>query len=102
MVNRLMLWAAENPRLERTIHNNKTFGRIVHRFIAGDELQDALAAARELNAHGIGGISDLLGEGVEDLAGATEARTEYLKAVSAIAEQQLDASVSLKLSQLVW
>src|SRR5688500_10986209 len=57
MVNRLMLWAAENPRLERTIHNNKTFGRIVHRFIAGDELQDALAAARELNAHGIGGIS---------------------------------------------
>ena len=100
MVNRLMLWAAENPRLERTIHNNRTFGRIVHRFIAGDELEDALAAAKELNAHGIGGISDLLGEGVEDLAGATEARTEYLEAVSAIAEQQLDASVSLKLSQL--
>ena len=50
MVNRLMLWAADNPRLERTIHNNKTFGRIVHRFIAGDELEDALAAAKELNA----------------------------------------------------
>lgn len=100
MVNRLMLWAAENPRLERTIHNNKAFGRIVHRFIAGDELEDALAVARELNAHGIGGITDLLGEGVADLAGATEARTEYIAAIAAIAEQQIDASVSLKLSQL--
>ena len=100
MVNRVMLWAADNPRLERTIHNNKAFGRIVHRFIAGDGLEDALAVARELNAHGIGGIMDLLGEGVEDLAGATEARGEYLGAISAIAEQQIDASVSLKLSQL--
>jgi proline dehydrogenase len=100
MVNRLMLWAADNPRLERTIHNNRAFGRIVHRFIAGDELEDALAVARGLNAHGIGGITDLLGEGVEDLAGATEARTEYVAAIAAIAEQQLDASVSLKLSQL--
>jgi proline dehydrogenase len=100
MVNRLMLWAADNPRLERTIHNNRAFGRIVHRFIAGDELEDALGVAKELNAKGIGGITDLLGEGVADLAGATEARIEYLRAISAIAEQQLDASVSLKLSQL--
>jgi proline dehydrogenase len=100
MVNRPMLWAAENPRVQRTIHDSKLFRGIVHRFIAGDELEDALAAAKELNAHGIGGISDLLGEGVDDLAGATQARTEYLEAISAIAEQQLDASVSLKLSQL--
>jgi proline dehydrogenase len=100
MVNRPMLWAAESPRLQRAIHDSKLFQPIVHRFIAGDELEDALAAAKELNAHGIGGISDLLGEGVADLAGANEARREYLEAISAIAERQLDASVSLKLSQL--
>ena len=85
MVNRPMLWAAESPRLQRRIHDSKLFRPIVHRFIAGDELEDALAAAKELNAHGIGGISDLLGEGVDDLAGATAARTEYLEAISAIA-----------------
>jgi hypothetical protein len=55
MVNRPMLWAAENPRLQRAIHDSKLFQPIVHRLIAGDELEDALAAARELNAHGIGG-----------------------------------------------
>ena len=43
---------------------------------------------------------DLLGEGVQDLAGATEAANAYLSAVAAIAEKGIDATVSLKLSQL--
>src|ERR671915_174849 len=100
MVNHLMLWAADNPRLERTVTNNKMFGKLVHRFIAGDELDDALSAASDLNSRGIGGITDLLGEGVEDLKGATEASQEYLSAIAAIAEKKIDATVSLKLSQL--
>jgi proline dehydrogenase len=100
MVNHLLLWAADNPRLERSVTNNKMFGKLVHRFIAGGELADALSAASDLNSRGIGGISDLLGEGVKDLAGATEASQEYLSAVAAIAEKGIDATVSLKLSQL--
>ena len=36
MVNHLLLWAADNPRLERSISNNKLFGKLVHRFIAGE------------------------------------------------------------------
>jgi proline dehydrogenase len=100
MVNHLLLWAADNPRLERSVTNNKMFGKLVHRFIAGGELSDALSAASDLNSRGIGGISDLLGEGVKDLAGATEASQEYLSAVAAIAEKGIDATVSLKLSQL--
>jgi proline dehydrogenase len=100
MVNHLLLWAADNPRLERSVSNNKLFGKLVHRFIAGPELADALSAASDLNSRGIGGISDLLGEGVKDLAGAAEASQEYLSAIGAIAEKQIDATVSLKLSQL--
>jgi proline dehydrogenase len=100
MVNHLMLWAADNPRLERSVTNNKMFGKLVHRFIAGGELSDALSAASDLNSRGIGGISDLLGEGVKDLAGDTEASQEYLSAVAALAEKGIDATVSLKLSQL--
>ena len=100
MVNRMMLWAAENPRLERTVANSKLFGKLVHRFIAGAELEDALSVAQSLNTRGIGAILDLLGEGVQDFAGAEEASREYLAAISAIAERRIDATVSLKLSQL--
>jgi proline dehydrogenase len=100
MVNHLMLWAAESPQLERTVANSKLFDRIVRRFVAGDRLEDALVAAQELNSRGIGAILDQLGEGVADLDGATHATQEYLAGVAAIAERRLDATVSLKLSQL--
>jgi proline dehydrogenase len=100
MVNHLLLWSANNPRLEQIVTNNTLFGKLVHRFIAGPELADALSAAADLNSRGIGGILDLLGEGVKDLAGATQAAHAYLSAVAAIAEEKIDATVSLKLSQL--
>ena len=100
MVNQLLLWAAGNSRLEQAIAGNPLAGKTVHRFVAGDGLADAVAAAVELNEHGIGGILDLLGEGVQDLAGARAAAQEYLEAVEVIADRGLDSTVSLKLSQL--
>jgi proline dehydrogenase len=89
-----------DPRLERTITENPILSKAVHRFIAGERLDEALQAAAQLNAHGIGGILDLLGEGVTDLAGASKAVKEYVEAAEAIADRGLDASISIKLSQL--
>ncbi len=100
MVNQLLLWAAGNSRLENVITGNPLASKTVHRFVAGAGLSDAVAAAVDLNSHGIGGILDLLGEGVQDLAGAADATKEYLEAVDVIAERELDSTVSLKLSQL--
>ncbi len=100
MVNRLLVWAAGSPRLQRQVTENPLARRVVHRFVAGERLDDALAAAADLNAQGIGGILDLLGEGVSDLAGATHAVEEYEQAASAIASRGLDATISIKLSQL--
>ena len=100
MVRGLLLWAAGNPRLERTVTENPVLGRATHRFIAGEKLDEALDAAAQLNAHGIGGILDLLGEGVTDVEGADRAVKQYLEAAEAIADRGLDASISIKLSQL--
>ena len=100
MVNRLLLWAAGSSRLEHAVANNRLLGKTVHRFVAGAQLSDAVSAAVDLNTGGIGAILDLLGEGVEDLAGASEAAGQYLEAVEVIAERGIDSTVSLKLSQL--
>ncbi len=100
MVNRLLVWAAGSPRLQRQVTDNPVTRRVAHRFVAGERLEDALAVAADLNAHGMGGTLDLLGEGVTDLAGATHAVEEYEDAVGAIAARGLDATISIKLSQL--
>ena len=100
MVRGLLLWAAGNPRLERTITENPILSKAVHRFVPGERLDEALEAATRLNADRIGGILDLLGEGVTDLAGASKAVEQYLEATEAIADRGLDATISIKLSQL--
>ena len=100
MVRGLLLWAAGNPRLERTITENPILSKATHRFIAGERLDEALETAAQLNTHGIGGILDLLGEGVTDLAGADKAVEQYVEAAEAIADRGLDATISIKLSQL--
>jgi proline dehydrogenase len=74
--------------------------RVSHRFVAGERLDEALEVATKLNSEGIGAILDLLGEGVTDLAGATHAVQQYEEATDAIAARGLDATISIKLSQL--
>jgi proline dehydrogenase len=100
MVNRVLLWATNNPRLQHQMTENPIARRVSHRFVAGERLDEALEAATTLNAEGIGAILDLLGEGVTDLAGATHAVEQYEEAADAIAEHGLDSTISIKLSQL--
>jgi proline dehydrogenase len=100
MIRRPLLWAAGNSRLQQTITKNPITSKAAHRFVAGERLEQALEAAAHLNGDGIGGILDLLGEGVTDTAGATAAVEEYVAAAEAIAQRGLDATISIKLSQL--
>ena len=44
MVRGLLLWAAGNPRLERTITENPILSKAVHRFVPGERLDEALEA----------------------------------------------------------
>src|ERR687889_1527564 len=100
MANRLLTWAAGSSQLQRQAATNPLARRVAHRFVAGETLDEALAAAQQLNSEGIGGILDLLGEGVTDLAGATHAVQQYEEAADAIAARGLDSTMSIKLSQL--
>ncbi len=100
MANRVLMWAAASPKLQRQVTENPIARRAAHRFVAGERLEEALEVAATLNSRGIGGILDLLGEGVTDLSGASHAVAEYEEATRAIATRGLDATISIKLSQL--
>ncbi|HYP22498.1 MAG TPA: proline dehydrogenase family protein [Actinomycetota bacterium] len=99
MLGRALIWASEKSRIKDFVTQGKLAG-VAHRFVAGDHLEDAIQAIKDLNSKGIGGILDLLGEGVTDPAGAEAALAEYGQSVKRIDETGIDTTVSVKLTQL--
>ena len=74
--------------------------RFSGRYIAGEELGDAIAAVRTLNAAGKKATLDVLGEEVESREEALEIRAEYERALAQLEAEGLDANVSVKLTAL--
>lgn len=100
MFGKALLWASEKQRIQRFVTEGKLTRQVVERFVAGDELEDAIRVIKELNTKGIGGILDLLGEGVTDPVGAQAAADEYMRSIKRIEETGIDTTVSVKLTQL--
>jgi proline dehydrogenase len=96
----LLLGAARRPGLRRLVTGNPATRAVVDRFVAGETLDDALAAVRRLTAQGIGVTLDHLGEGVPDRVAAMRARDAYLALLDGLAPLGLGraAEVSVKLS----
>jgi proline dehydrogenase len=100
MLGRALLWGSEKARIKRMVTEGKWGRRVVERFVAGDKLEDAVRVIQGLNERSIGGILDLLGEGVADPGGAQAAADEYLASIKRVAETGIDTTVAVKLSQL--
>ena len=95
-----MLWIAEKPIVEKLVTRSRLTRSVVDRFVAGYGLDDAIDAILDLNEKKVGGILDLLGEGVSDPEGAAAAANDYLVAIKRIQEGGVDTTVSVKLTQL--
>jgi len=74
--------------------------RAVSRFMPGEDLDAALAAAAQLQRDGLGSVLTRLGENVTDVAAADETMRHYVEVSEAIAARRLDAHISVKLTQL--
>lgn len=77
--------------------NNAGFAR---RFIAGETLDEAIVAARVIQASGMLITLDQLGESVTNATEAAAATRVYLNVLDRIAESGIERNVSLKLTQL--
>ncbi len=69
-------------------------------YIAGPTLADAIRVSRQLNAQGMCTTIDVLGEDITRREEATAAAQAYVQTLQAIADNHLDANVSLKLTQM--
>ena len=70
------------------------------RFIAGETVDEAIAAARAIEKSGLTVTLDHLGESVASIEGADEATRSYLDVVARIAEAGISRNISIKLTQL--
>lgn len=75
----------------------RSFGR---RFIAGERVEDAIEAARALQARSLGVTLDFLGESVATTEQATAAAAEYQRLIDVVVASGVERNLSLKLTQI--
>jgi proline dehydrogenase len=97
---RLVVATTQARPVERMITGTRPGKALARRYVAGDTLEEAVGAARQLNSAGFLVSLDLLGEECFDRATAIGACDEYLEGLEEIAEQGLQSNISIKLTQL--
>ena len=70
------------------------------RYIAGEELQDAINLVKTLNSKGIYATMDVLGESIKNKEEAIESKKKCLEVLEAIEVNKLQANLSIKPTQM--
>jgi proline dehydrogenase len=100
MLRSTLLKLSEHQRFANWVTSNGTTRRMARRFVAGETLDEAIAAARACNEAGMLASLDYLGENVATITDAQHSRDAYLEIFERIAQERLHANVSGKLTQL--
>ena len=100
MLRNSLLYLSNQPRVFKFVRHNRLAKKFASRFVAGETVDEALDAVRDLNARGISASLDLLGESVHNEREASAARDEYLTLLDRIQAAKLNANVSVKLTAM--
>jgi proline dehydrogenase len=100
LMRSMLLAASQNVWLREHAVNYPFVRRSVSRFMPGETLQAALAAAQALRLKNLGSVFTHLGENVSDRDEARKVTEHYLEVLDRIHESNLPAEVSVKLTQL--
>jgi len=100
MLRKTFLYLSEQKTLREFAVKNPLARRFASRFVAGETLDTAAAAVRELNGRGISASLDVLGESVTAVDEARASAAMVVETQERIAAERLDCNVSVKLSQM--
>jgi len=82
------------------VRSNGLARKFASRFVAGETIDQGVAAAAELHGRGITSSLDLLGESVSKPEEAVAAKNEYLVMLDRLAASGAEVNVSVKLTQM--
>ncbi len=95
-----LLYIARVPWVRDFVTSHHLLQGLVHRFVAGETLDEAISVVARLNASGMHVSLDYLGENVVSSSDAAQATRAYIDILDAIARHQVDSNISLKLTHL--
>jgi len=100
MLKSTFLYLSKSERFKSFLTRFQSFNNVTHRFVAGEELRDAVEAIRQLNLKNISASFDHLGESITSEAETRNEVNEYVRVLDSIEENKLNSNVSVKLTQL--
>jgi proline dehydrogenase len=95
-----LLYLSQKNELKDFFSKLPGFNQVTRRFIAGENIDDAIAAILELNRAGVTATFDHLGESTTSRAEAESDVREYLRVLDRIDATGVNSNVSVKLTQL--
>ena len=96
----IFLYLSTNEGFKSFLTRFKSFNNVTRRFVAGEQLADAVAAIKLLNQKRMSASFDHLGESIRSEAETRNEVDEYLRVLESINQNSLDSNVSVKLTQL--
>ena len=100
LMRRAILMASQSPWMRQNAPKYGVLRRTVTRFMPGEKIEDALAAASQLAEKQIATVVTHLGENIADRAEAESVTQHYLDVIDRIQAANLPTEVSVKLTQL--
>jgi proline dehydrogenase len=100
MLRTFFVRLSENSSLRAFAERSSLGRRLSGRFVAGTEIVDAVRATQAINRAGMSVSIDNLGENVTNPDEARNSAQLYLQILDAIAANQLNANISLKLTHM--
>lgn len=91
---------SRNRMMRRFGEHSRIGARLSSRFVAGMEIDDALRVAESVNKQGMSVTLDSLGESITEEHEAHRAAEVYHRLLDAIAARNLNANISVKLTQM--
>src|SRR5262245_54126578 len=94
-----LIWLSRHEGLKDFATRFSVFKKLTTRFVAGENIDEAVKFIKEINSEGCSATFDHLNESVGSATEAGQEVSEYLNILAKIDDSHINSNVSIKLTQ---